>query len=78
MPDAEDMYKIGPLIYNQGHVLVWKEKHGVREEALMHDRAIVAVRTGSAYDEDGEQLFRAWVDANELPQVLSQWANVLR
>ncbi|WP_405681809.1 hypothetical protein [Streptomyces sp. NBC_00057] len=43
----------------------------------MHDRAIVGVYTGTP-EERGEQLFRAWVEAEELPSVLGHWANVLR
>lgn len=74
---ADDMYEIGPLTYRQGCVFVWKESLGCREGALMHDRAIVGVYTG-APDPRGDQLFRAWVDAEELPSVLNHWANVLR
>lgn len=80
-PEVKDMYAIGPLTYRQGHVIVWKEEYGQREEALMHDRAIVAVYTGTPEERaegQGHQLFRAWVDANELPSVLGHWADVLR
>ncbi|KMO93457.1 hypothetical protein ACS04_34790 [Streptomyces roseus] len=70
------MYEVGPLTYRQGFVSVWKENGGCRDDALMHDRVVVAVYTGTP-DRRGEQLFRAWVDAGELPSVLGQWANVL-
>lgn len=43
----------------------------------MHDRAIVGVYTG-APGKQGDQLFRAWVTADELPSVLGHWANILR
>ncbi|MEW1636854.1 hypothetical protein AB0469_22595 [Streptomyces sp. NPDC093801] len=75
--EAKDVYEIGPLTYRQGHVSVWKEDGGCREEALMHDRAVVAVYTGTPQDR-GHQLFRAWVTAEELPSVLGHWANILR
>ncbi|MFI5761814.1 MULTISPECIES: hypothetical protein [unclassified Streptomyces] len=82
IPEAgEETYAIGPLTYRQGHVIVWKEANGQRDEALMHDRAIVAVYTGTPEERaegHGHQLFRAWVDANELPSILDNWANVLR
>ncbi|MFI1568765.1 hypothetical protein ACH4ZX_38085 [Streptomyces sp. NPDC020490] len=77
-PEAKaEMYEVGPLTYRQGYVSVWMENYGCREGALMHDRAIVGVYTGTP-EERGEQLFRAWVDAEELPSVLGHWANVLR
>ncbi|MFD7341343.1 hypothetical protein ACFV98_36005 [Streptomyces violascens] len=76
-PKAKDVYEIGPLTYRQGYVSVWKESHGCREDALMHDRAIVGVYTGTP-EQQGDQLFRAWVDAEELPSVLGHWANILR
>ncbi|MFD8329113.1 hypothetical protein [Streptomyces lydicus] len=76
-PEAEDVYEIGPLTYRQGCVSVWKENNGCREDALMHDRAIVGVYTGTP-EQRGDQLFRAWVNAEELPSVLNHWANVLR
>ncbi|WP_331725356.1 hypothetical protein [Streptomyces zaomyceticus] len=75
----DDMYEVGPLTYRLGYVKVWKEEYGVREEALMHDRAIVAAYTGTPEEHPkNDQLFRAWVDADELPAVLAHWANVLR
>ncbi|MFI8264563.1 MULTISPECIES: hypothetical protein [unclassified Streptomyces] len=77
-PDAKDLYEIGPLTYRQGYVIVWKELAGQREDALMHDRAIVAAYTGTPDRRDqSDQLFRAWVDANELPSILAHWADVL-
>jgi hypothetical protein len=72
-----DMHQIGPLTYRQGHVLVWMEDGGCRENALMHDRAVVAAFCASPPDEEDQQLFRAWVTAEELPLVLAQWARVL-
>ncbi|MFI1285172.1 hypothetical protein ACH4U5_31190 [Streptomyces sp. NPDC020858] len=73
------MYEIGPLTYRLGYVKVWKEEYGQRDEALMHDRAIVGVYTGTPEQRtESDQLFRAWVDAHELPSVLAHWANVLR
>ncbi|CAM5571134.1 hypothetical protein [Streptomyces avidinii] len=78
-PEPNDVYEIGPLTYRQGFISVWKERHGQREEALMHDRAVVAVYTGTPErPAERAQLFRAWVDANELPSVLAHWANILR
>ncbi|SDD81342.1 hypothetical protein [Streptomyces prasinopilosus] len=78
-PEAKDVYEIGPLTYRQGYVIVWKELHGQREDALMHDRAIVGVYTGTPDRRaEGDQLFRAWVNADELPSVLAHWATVLR
>ncbi|MEU8741889.1 hypothetical protein [Streptomyces halstedii] len=74
---AGNMHDIGPLTYRQGHVMVWAENHGCREDALMHDRVIVGVYTGPP-EQRGDQMFRAWVDAEELPSVLERWANVLR
>lgn len=76
-PESKDVYEIGPLTYRQGYIKVWKEEYGQRENALMHDRAIVSVSTGTP-EQRGDQLFRAWVDADELPSVLAHWANVLR
>lgn len=58
-PKTEEMYEIGPLTYRQGYVKVWKESHGCRDEALMHDRAIVGAYTGTPEDRGG-QLFRVW------------------
>jgi len=72
-----DMYEVGPLTYRQGYVCVWNESYAADEDALMHDRSIVAVYTGTP-EQRGEQLFRAWVDAEELSSVLAHWATVLR
>ncbi|MFD3549535.1 hypothetical protein ACFWUW_28745 [Streptomyces sp. NPDC058655] len=78
-PEVKDVYEVGPLTYRQGYVIVSKELSGQREDALMHDRAVVAVYTGTPERRvEGDQLFRAWVDANELPSVLAHWADVLR
>ncbi|MEU1377979.1 hypothetical protein ABZ442_30645 [Streptomyces triculaminicus] len=76
-PEAKGGYEIGPLTYRQGYVVVWKENFGCRGDALMHDRAIVSVYPGTP-ERQGDQLFRAWVTAEELPSILSHWANVLR
>jgi hypothetical protein len=76
-PEVKDVYEIGPLTYRQGYVFVWKEEYGQRADALMHDRAIVGVYTGTP-ERRGDQLFRAWVTAEELPSVLGHWANILR
>ncbi|MDA5286411.1 hypothetical protein [Streptomyces sp. Isolate_45] len=75
-PEVKDAYEIGPLTYRQGYVMVWADEHGCRDEALMHDRVIVAAYTGTP-EKKGDQLFRAWVDANELPSTLAHWATVL-
>ncbi|MFR9758197.1 hypothetical protein [Streptomyces sp. TR06-5] len=75
-PEAKDLYEVGPLTYRQGFASVWKENYGCRDDALMHDQAIVSVHTGTP-EERGHQLFRAWVDAHELPSILSHWARVL-
>jgi|GEM_PF-6929705 len=75
--EPEEMYEVGPLTYRQGYVSVWFKSYGAREDALMHDRGIVAVYTGTPEDR-GEQLFRALVKPEELPAVLAQWAAVLR
>lgn len=72
-----EMHEVGPLIYRQGFVSVWTEDHRCRDDALMHDRVIVSVHTG-APKQRGDQLFRAWVEARELPSVLDHWAGVLR
>lgn len=74
---VEETYEAATLTYPQGFVRVWKESHGCRDDALMHDRAIVGVYTGTP-EQRGEQLFRAWVEAGELPSVLAQWATALR
>ncbi|MFJ6793950.1 hypothetical protein [Streptomyces sp. NPDC091268] len=77
-PEGKDLYEIGPLTYRQGYISVRKEVGGQREDALMHDRALLAVFTGTpAQGAATDQLFRAWVDANELPSVLAHWAAVL-
>ncbi|WP_328406453.1 hypothetical protein OHS70_38520 (plasmid) [Streptomyces sp. NBC_00390] len=77
--EAKDVYEIGPLTYRQGYVLVWKEQFGVRDDALMHDRAIVGAYFGNPENRgSADQLFRAWVDAEELPTVLAHWADILR
>lgn len=75
--EPEEIYEVGPLTYRQGYVSVWFRTGGCREDALMHDHAIVGVYTGTPEDR-GEQLFRAWLEAKELPSVLAQWAAVLR
>ncbi|MFD8851857.1 hypothetical protein [Streptomyces sp. NPDC059604] len=76
-PEVEaGMYDAGPLTYRQGYVCVWMENYGCRGDALMNDRAVVGVYTGTP-EQRGNQLFRAWVDAEELPTVLSHWANIL-
>ncbi|MFD3538391.1 hypothetical protein ACFWUQ_02685 [Streptomyces sp. NPDC058662] len=78
-PEVKDVYEIEPLTYPQGYVIVSKELNGQRDDALMHDRAVVAVYVGTPERRaESDQLFRAWVDANELPSVLAHWANVLR
>ncbi|MFD7610795.1 hypothetical protein [Streptomyces sp. NPDC059828] len=77
--ECKDMYEIGPLTYRQGFVFVWKERFGVREDALMHDRAIVGAYFGHPENRvSAAQLFRAWVDPEELPAVLAHWADILR
>ncbi|MCM2389731.1 hypothetical protein [Streptomyces albipurpureus] len=75
-PETNQMYEIGPLTYRQGYVSVSMESYGCRADALMNDRAMVTVYTGTP-EHQGNQVFRAWVDAAELPSVLGHWANTL-
>ncbi|MFF0117148.1 hypothetical protein [Streptomyces prasinus] len=50
-----------------------------RPAALLHDRAIVGAYTGTPERRcESGQLFRAWVDADELPSVLAHWADIPR
>lgn len=74
---SQEMHEVGPLTYRQGYVSVWFKSFGTRAEALMNDHAVVGVYTGTP-EKRGDQLFRAWVDAEELPAILGHWANVLR
>lgn len=74
--ETNEMYEMGPLTYRQGYVSVSMESYACRAGALMNDRAMVTAYTGTP-DHQGNQLFRAWVGAGELPSVLAHWAHAL-
>ncbi|MFD0381409.1 hypothetical protein ACFQ2B_00225 [Streptomyces stramineus] len=58
------MHEIGPLTYRQGHVVVWAENFECRDDALMHDRVIVGVYTGTQSTRASSCSGRGWTPRN--------------